>query len=60
MKKRIPKTFSDSLVKHLNDACMSTDCAVECEGLGWCNKVWKEVFGERKEVEEMKRKGCGK
>lgn len=57
--RRIPKTFSDSLIRKLNAACSSTRCELECFGLGWCGKCWEKVY-DREEVREMKRKGCGK
>lgn len=59
-KHRIPKTFGDSLIRKLNAACSSTQCELECSGLGWCAKCWEKVRYNRGEVCEMKRKGCGK
>lgn len=58
-KRRVPKTFSDSLIRKLNAACSSARCELECSGLGWCGKCWEKIHG-REEVCEMKRKGCGK
>ena len=43
------KTFSDAMVKKLNDACdrfMSEGCDMDCLGIGWCEDCWHEIDGD--------------
>lgn len=41
---KLPKTFSDSLIRKLNDRCaaLSTDCGDLCSGIGWCADCWPD------------------
>ncbi len=41
---KLPKTFSDSLIRKLNDRCaaLSTDCDDRCSGIGWCADCWPD------------------
>ena len=49
------KTFSDALIKRLNKICEHTPCRGECEGIGWCEKVWETEHDNADSIQDSRR-----
>ena len=49
------KTFSDALIKRLNKICEHTPCRGECEGIGWCSKVWETEHDNADSIQDSRR-----
>lgn len=39
----LPKTFTDALIRRLNEACEARECEEECAHIGWCGACWEEA-----------------